>query len=224
MSNDYNPWAEPPKSDDGSSHAPSQQPTENSGGAPSYSGPQQPYESAGAQGFGGATAASPRPSGAPEQTAFLPTQPIGVGQAGQPGPYAGPSGPAPMTQPSGPGMQPSGFAPQSAISDDGGFKTLFDLSFRRYATPTLAKIIYILVLVTAGLWWLGLALIMLLGGSAASSYSNDSSMLVPGVLWLLFGWIPALLMVCYARVLLELGIANIRTAQDADALRRKLGA
>lgn len=104
-----------------------------------------------------------------------------------------------------------------------GIGALFDMSFRKYVTPTLAKVIYILTIVMAVLGWLGMVFTFFIGGAAADALGADSGGgAVMGVLALLFGWIPALFQIMLTRVILELAIANIRTAEDADAIRRKL--
>lgn len=111
---------------------------------------------------------------------------------------------------------------------EGGLKAIFDISFRTYATPTIAKIIYVLVMAFAALSWLaGSFGLVVTGMRAMDSYGGDEigGLFVGlGVVGFLFGWIPALLQVVFTRIFLELALANIRTAEDVDAIRTKTGA
>lgn len=133
-------------------------------------------------------------------------------QPEQPGAYA--------AQPQQP-MQPT----STASRDDGVFKALFDFSFTKYATPSVVKVFYILGIVIGALYWIGGALFMMVAGGAASSYgSNDASGAIIGIVWLIFGAPVFFFYLVGLRMQLEFMIALIRTNQDTQAIRAKLGA
>lgn len=115
-------------------------------------------------------------------------------------PGAHPSLPAPGGQnaQAAPGPQPD--------SDPIFFSALFDLSFRHFITLKFAKVIFIILIVLAGLGWLG----TIIAGFAAH----------PGIglLAMLFGWIGPFIMLIVYRVGLEVAVALIRTAQNTSLL------
>lgn len=74
----------------------------------------------------------------------------------------------------------------------GGFKDIFDLTFSIYVTPTLVRVIYILVIVFGALWWLALVI--------ASLFQSPGAVLAALVL----GGIGFVIGVLMWRVLLEL--------------------
>lgn len=122
----------------------------------------------------------------------------------------------PYTQPSqNSGFGSQGFAPTSAEAK-GFFGALFDFSFQSYVTVKFAKLIYILLLLFIALWlvfgWL-LTSILLIGQEPLA-----------GILLLLLGWIPAVVMLVLARVSLEFYIAMIRTAQNTAGTRQEIEA
>ncbi|HET7725042.1 MAG TPA: DUF4282 domain-containing protein [Propionibacteriaceae bacterium] len=106
-------------------------------------------------------------------------------------------------------------------SGGGSFGDAFEFSFSRYATPGIAKLIYVIVVVLCALEYVGAVML------AFASFSSDQVMgtytlpssPVPGFIALFTGWIPALLQVLGVRLLLEHLVATVRTAVDARALR-----
>lgn len=120
----------------------------------------------------------------------------------------------------------SASAAPSGTRKEGGLKALIDLSFRSYATPTVAKILYILTVALGVLAWLGSALgNFAMAAILSGDYQTESVAFLPammGVGHLLLGWIPVLVMIIVVRVFLELSLANIRTAEDMQAVRDHL--
>lgn len=114
----------------------------------------------------------------------------------------------------------------------GGLTAIFDLSFRRYATPTVARIVYVLAAAVAVLAWLGWTILLFAVGGAANSATSyytggdggGGAFIILGVLSLLFGWIIALLQIIAVRLALEFVLASIRTAEDTAAIRERLSA
>src|SRR5690606_589011 len=101
-------------------------------------------------------------------------------------------------------------------------KAAFDLSFRDYATPGIVKVLYVLGIVMAGLWYLG----TVIGAFAAFAPSRDIGFgvevpgtPVPGILALLLAWIPAAFFVLLLRMALEMVLSSVRTAADVRVLR-----
>ena len=92
---------------------------------------------------------------------------------------------------------------------DGPFSEAFDFSFSTYASLQLVKIVYILFIVIVSLVYVANVIL--------------TFVMTPilGILVLIFGWIPALLMVLAVRVRLEVTLATVRTAIDARALRNR---
>jgi hypothetical protein len=92
---------------------------------------------------------------------------------------------------------------------DGAFAQAFDFSFSTYASLRLAKIVYILFIVLLSMVYVAEVILMFVMTP------------ILGILGLIFGWIPALLMVLGVRVGLEVTLATVRTAIDARALRTR---
>jgi hypothetical protein len=92
---------------------------------------------------------------------------------------------------------------------DGPFAEAFDFSFNTYASLQLVKIVYILFIVIVSLVYVANVILTFLMTP------------ILGILVLIFGWIPALLMVLAVRVGLEVTLATVRTAIDARALRNR---
>ena len=92
---------------------------------------------------------------------------------------------------------------------DGPFSEAFDFSFSTYASLQLVKIVYILFIVIVSLVYVANVIL--------------TFVMTPilGILVLIVGWIPALLMVLAVRVRLEVTLATVRTAIDARALRNR---
>jgi hypothetical protein len=114
-----------------------------------------------------------------------------------------------------PGGPPPGRVPQPG--PPGGqqpetksfWKKLFDLDFTEWVTPSVAKVLYVLAIILASLY----AFVTLIVGLAGLSDSNGGSIILvilAPLLWLLF--------VVYSRVIIEVFLALIRTAQNTRAL------
>ena len=101
--------------------------------------------------------------------------------------------------------------------DAGFFSALFDFSFRKYATPSIVKIVYILVTVVMVLG----ALVWTITG-AAGVFDVDPGL---GVLFLLLGvpfiLVALVLQLALFRVLLEASLALIRSAQSLKNLEQR---
>jgi hypothetical protein len=85
---------------------------------------------------------------------------------------------------------------------DGPFAGAFDFSFSSYASLQLVKILYILIIVLVSLAYVANVIVMFLMTP------------ILGVPVLIFGWIPALLLVLAVRLGLEVTLATVRTAID----------
>lgn len=98
---------------------------------------------------------------------------------------------------------------------------MFDFSFRSFVTLSFAKVIFIVAIVIACLWWL-FAIISGFGmasiGDALSPYRSGGGTVILGVLALLFGWIPPAIFLILVRLGLEFSVATIRTAQNTSQL------
>lgn len=101
--------------------------------------------------------------------------------------------------------------------DAGFFSALFDFSFRKYATPSIVKIVYILVTVVMVLG----ALVWTITG-AAGVFDVDPGL---SVLFLLLGvpfiLVALVLQLALFRVLLEASLALIRSAQSLQNLEQR---
>ena len=105
------------------------------------------------------------------------------------------------------------FAPASMPNDPGFWKKLFELEFRYFVTPSVVKILYILWIVVATIN----GLFLLIAGLAGLSESGGAIIIVllAPVVWFL--------MVVYGRVLIEVFISLIRTAQNTTILVDRQG-
>lgn len=101
------------------------------------------------------------------------------------------------------------FAPASMPNDMSFWKKLFELEFRHFVTPSVVKILYILWIVLASLY----GVFLLIVGLAGLGDSDGGSIIL--VLLAPIGWF---LMVVYGRVIIEVFIALIRTAQNTTIL------
>ena len=98
----------------------------------------------------------------------------------------------------------------------GFFQALFDFSFSSFITVKFARAIYLLNIVLVGIVYIGSVLSMLVGFATSR---NSGSETILFVFFLLFSWIPPLLHIIFVRLVLEMFIAVIRTAQNTSALR-----
>jgi hypothetical protein len=93
----------------------------------------------------------------------------------------------------------------------GFFGALFDYSFMTYVTPKVVKIVYIIATVVIALGWL-IALV------AAFNYSVWS-----GILFLLFGWILALVYLALVRITLEFYQAIVSVSEKVNRYAQRDG-
>ena len=110
------------------------------------------------------------------------------------------------------------------VGGDGPFMEAFDFSFDRYATPSVVKVIYVLVVISCVLAYLGtagLAFVTFMPDQDIGGVYRYSGSPIPGVLVLVFGWIPGLIVILKTRVQLEQALATVRTAIDARAFRTR---
>jgi hypothetical protein len=108
--------------------------------------------------------------------------------------------------------------------DDGPFLEAFDFSFDRYATPAVAKVFYMVIVIFCVLTYVGsviMAFLIFIPDKNLGGYTTTSGSAFPGFLTLVLGWIPAFLTILGTRLALEQALASVRTAVDARALRRR---
>ena len=115
------------------------------------------------------------------------------------------------------GAYPQQQAPIADAKKDSFFSALFDLSFTKYATPSVAKTVYIISMVVIGLYTLFgiIACLALLADGGAEAVFG----LIFGVpIVLLLG----LTMLALFRVSLEVSVAQIRTSEAAMSMNNRL--
>lgn len=188
----------------------------------------QPYAGAYSQPSGGNPYNQPYqqpPAGAPYQQ----SQPYNPNQ-----PPAGPPG-AGMPQFGGWQAQ-APQQPRRRALDANPLRAAFDFSFKSYATPGLAKIVYIIAIVLGVVWWIGGAIYWFRVGAAINHLTSSISgafggggsdggangFTTLGILSLVLGWIPVALWIFLVRAFLEAAIAMVRTAGDARSIREKV--
>lgn len=103
-------------------------------------------------------------------------------------------------------------ANSTGADKDGFFSALFDFSFTRYVTPSVVKVLYVLLMIVVGLF----VLLAIIGFLAAMA--QDAS----GILLALIG-IPLVLLgavawLAFYRVGLEVAVSIIRTAQSVQSI------
>ncbi|SDS40704.1 protein of unknown function [Brevibacterium siliguriense] len=121
------------------------------------------------------------------------------------------------------GQPAYGQAPQSAPQQAGFFKSLFDIRFDNFIAVKWAGFIYIIAIVVAALSYLGTIVAGITtgvaAGSAASYLSGGPSFSVlPLILSIIFGWIIPALWVIGVRLVLELIVSNIKTAEHTQRI------
>ncbi|QOR70296.1 DUF4282 domain-containing protein [Ruania alkalisoli] len=197
----------------------SQQPQEP--GAPAYGAPQPPAPQQPAP-QQSAQPGPPQPGTAvPGYGAQQP--PAGYGVQQPPAGYGAQQPPAGYGPPPGGGYGQPAY-PQAGGGGNGFFGAFFDFSFSKYVTLTFAKVIFIIAIIIAALWWLG-AIISGFGAGAIGSMMSDfgggrngGGGAILGVLAILFGWIPPALFLISVRIGLEFVAATIKTAQNTSVL------
>ena len=90
-----------------------------------------------------------------------------------------------------------------------GLKGLFDFSFDTFITPSIVKIVYIVVIVMAGLMWLF---------AAIAGLSSGFGGFLGG---LIFGGLAAILMVLFYRIFLELTMILFRIHDNTETMANK---
>jgi hypothetical protein len=106
--------------------------------------------------------------------------------------------PAPSSPPAGSGMPAAQPVPGADSGEGSFFSRLFDMSFSRFVTPSLIKILFILAIIGISLF----AVFMLIAGAASAGDGGIFLVILAPIYWLLG--------VIYARVLLELAIVFFR--------------
>jgi hypothetical protein len=94
-------------------------------------------------------------------------------------------------------------------NDNVGLGGLLDLSFEKFITPSVVKIIYILVIVMAGLMWL------------FSMIAGLSSGFGGFIVGFLFGGLAFLIMILIYRVFLELTMILFRIHDNTEKIANK---
>lgn len=111
-------------------------------------------------------------------------------------------------------------------TDKSGLKALFDFNFDSYATPAMAKIIYTVAVVVAGLSWVGgIIMNFSLGAVMLDSRSTEDvggMFIILGVLTLLFGWIVWLLVLAGVRMQIEFVLATVRSNHRLAEIQAEL--
>lgn len=95
-------------------------------------------------------------------------------------------------------------------NDNNGLGGLFDLSFEKFITPSVVKIVYILVIALAGLFWL-LAII-------AGVSSNGLAGFLGG---LIIGGLGFLVSILVYRIFLELTMILFRIHENTDTIANR---
>jgi Na+/glutamate symporter len=120
-------------------------------------------------------------------------------------------------------MQPSD---PSAKPAPGLFRALYDLSFREFITPQIIGAIYIIALIVAGLWSLGLLLAGFGTANMAAQLTSfgqppNGSLMFLALVQIVGAPIVFLLLSVATRVYLEVAMALFRIVENTDALRRQ---
>lgn len=136
--------------------------------------------------------------------------------------------------PAGQGWQPASWTqtapgrPQGTSAVSTFFKALFDLDFRRYVTPQIVRILYILAIIAVGLYWIGSVITLFAAARSTSVFTGQTTtnggLVFLAVLDLLFGWIFALAAIALVRMQAEYILALIRTSEYARDIKAHLGA
>lgn len=97
----------------------------------------------------------------------------------------------------------------SENNDNTGLAGLFDFTFEKFITPSVVKIVYILVIVMAGLAWL----MMIIAG-----LSNGIGGFLFGAI---FGGLMFIVMILIYRIFLELTMILFRIHDNTDKIANK---
>ena len=165
------------------------------------------------------------PSAAAPQHPFPQQDPGPHGaQYGQTQPYPAQGFPAAQMRHRGPGDAGGARAVGQAgrrparNGEPGFFAALFDLDFAHFVSIKFAKVLYVLGIALNVLAWIGWVVFFFAAASAVGSYDGGGAFVILGVLALLFGWVFVGLNVIVLRVVIELVVAQVRTAQNTSLL------
>ena len=108
----------------------------------------------------------------------------------------------------------------------GFFRSLYDFSFDTFVTPKIIRVIYIIVLIVAAFWSLGILFAGFSTMSLASQFrgfgeSPNGSIMFAGFVQVIGAPVSFLLASIAARVSLEFTMAVFRIAENTDAMRRQ---
>ncbi|HIW96284.1 MAG TPA: DUF4282 domain-containing protein [Candidatus Corynebacterium gallistercoris] len=109
------------------------------------------------------------------------------------------------------GAYPGSNEPVHGTNQDSFFKALFDFSFTRYVTPSVVKLLYILLMVLVGLVVLAGLMILLLALTQDGGFIG----FLVGLPVLVVG---AVVTLAFYRVGLEVAVALIRTSQAVQSI------
>lgn len=121
-----------------------------------------------------------------------------------------------------------GYAQSQRRSEPGFFRALFDFRFETFIAVRWAGIVYLLAIIVAALSWLATIITGIAAGSAAglsAAYWGEEPTFnsVPLLLALFFGWIVPALWVIFVRLILELIVASVKTAEHTKRLADSVG-
>ena len=91
-----------------------------------------------------------------------------------------------------------------------GLAGLFDFSFEKFITPSIVKIVYIVVIVMAVLMWLSITFAGMSSGGFGGFLGG-----------LIFGGLAALLMILFYRIFLELTMILFRIHDNTETMANK---
>lgn len=103
--------------------------------------------------------------------------------------------------------------PTPSAERDSFFGALFDFSFQRYATPSVARVLYLLVFIAVGVLGL-LTIVGLIGGL----FSGTGAGILAFVIGVPFVVLFAVAGLALYRVYLEVAVSLIRTSQSVQAI------
>ncbi|MFE6970737.1 DUF4282 domain-containing protein [Isoptericola sp. NPDC057653] len=171
---------------------------------PPHQPPQQPPPARPGPAHGQPPAGPPPHGGQPPygDQPYAPAQQPYEGQMPDPGLYGGFE--YPPDRSAGPHMPGGG-------QGSGFLSAMFDYSFGRYITPSVVKVVYIIVTVLVAIAWLG--------GIVAAFQASVWA----GILYLVFGWIIALVYLAIARITLEFFMAVISVSERVNAYAKRDG-
>ncbi|WP_035012029.1 DUF4282 domain-containing protein [Corynebacterium jeikeium] len=100
----------------------------------------------------------------------------------------------------------------TGTDNDGFFAALFDFSFKRYVTPSVVKVLYILLMIVVSL----AVLLVIIGLLAAMA--QDASAIILALIGFPLVLLGAVVWLAIYRVALEVAVSIIRTAQSVQSI------